>query len=103
MTYDPQMSMRELIEFCQRWKISRLELFGSALRSDFRADSDLDFLVTFTADARWSLLHHFRMKRELEVIVGRAVDLVSRRAIEDSRNWIRRREILSTAKTIYAA
>ena len=77
-------------------------MFGSALRGDFGPDSDLDFLVTFAPDAGWSLFDHFHMENELVKILGREVDLISRQAIEESPNWIRRKEILGTARTVYA-
>jgi uncharacterized protein len=92
-----------LEDFCRRWKITELALFGSALRDDFRADSDIDLLARFAPDAEWSLLDHAKMERELTEMLGREVDLVSRTAIEASPNWIRRREILSTARALYAA
>ena len=91
-----------LAEFCRRWKITELALFGSALRKDFRSDSDLDFLVTFAPDAEWSLFDHFHMENELVKLFGREVDLVSRQALEESPNWIRRRAILESAETLYA-
>ena len=90
-------------EFCRRWKITEFALFGSVLRDDFRPDSDVDVLVTFAPDAEWSLFDHLDMEEELSVILGRKVDLVSRRAIERSDNWIRRKSILSTAEPIYVA
>jgi predicted nucleotidyltransferase len=90
-------------EFCRRWKIVELSLFGSALRDDFRSDSDIDLLVRFAADAEWSLLDQARMERELEDLLGRKVDLVSRAGIERSANWVRRQEILETSRPIYAA
>ena len=93
---------RELDRFCRRWKISELALFGSVLRSDFGPDSDIDVLVTFEADARWSLLDHIQMEEELSSILGRKVDLISKRAVERSENWIRRQEILHTAQIVYA-
>jgi len=74
-------------EFCQKWKIVELSLFGSVLRDDFRSDSDVDMLVTFSPDAEWSLLDHVAMEEELSVIFGKKVDLVSRRAIERSENY----------------
>ena len=92
----------EIAAFCDRWQIAELSLFGSALRDDFRPDSDIDFLVAFAPEADWSLLDHVRMQQELEQILGREVDLVSKRAIEQSSNWIRRQEILSSAQLIYA-
>lgn len=93
----------ELADFCRRWKISELALFGSALRHDFRPESDVDVLVTFEADAQWSLLDHIRMEEELSSILGRKVDLISKRALERSENWIRRQEILQTAQIVYAS
>jgi uncharacterized protein len=94
----PHQSIRE---FCDRWQITELALFGSVLRDDFRPDSDIDMLVAFAPTANWGLLEHAQMQQELEAILDRAVDLISKRAIERSSNWIRRQEILSTAQTIY--
>ena len=94
---------QDLASFCQRWRIAELALFGSALREDFDAKSDVDLLVTFTPDADWSLLDHIRMQGELAELLGRPVDLVSRRAIERSQNPIRKRAILRSARTVYAA
>jgi uncharacterized protein len=90
-------------EFCRRWRILDLSVFGSALRNDFGPDSDIDLLVTFAADAHWSLLDHVRMEAELNALFHREVDLVSRRAIERSENWMRRQEILGTARPLYVA
>ncbi len=89
--------------FCQRWKITEFALFGSVLREDFSPESDIDVLVTFSSDARWTLLDHVEMQDELKTIFGRKVDLVSRRGIERSRNHIRRKEILESAEVVYAA
>lgn len=90
-------------EFCRRWKIVELAIFGSVLRDDFRSESDIDLLVRFASDAEWSLFDHARMEQELGELLGREVDLVSRSAVEQSPNWIRRKEILRTARTLYAA
>lgn len=92
-----------LDEFCRRWKISELRVFGSALREDLRPDSDLDLLVDFAPDADWTLLDHVAMEEELSGILGRKVDLVSRHAIERSSNWIRRKAILETAEPYFAS
>ena len=81
-------------DFCRRWKITEFSFFGSVLRDDFGPDSDVDVLVSFAEDARWSLFDHVDMEDELREIFGRDVDVVTRRAIERSRNWIRRRAIL---------
>lgn len=93
----------KIAEFCRRWKITELALFGSVLRDDFRPDSDVDVLVTFAPDAHWSLFDMVEMRDELKALFGRGVDLVSRRGIEASRNYIRRKAILSSAEVIHAA
>ena len=93
----------QLEEFCHRWKIAELRVFGSAFREDFRPDSDLDLLVRFGPGADWSLLDHVAMEEELAGIVGRRVDLVSQRAIERSSNWIRRKAILESAEPYSAS
>ncbi|OQA46777.1 MAG: Nucleotidyltransferase domain protein [Chloroflexi bacterium ADurb.Bin325] len=97
------LSREKLAAFCQRWRVSELSVFGSALRDDFRPDSDIDMLVAFLPDAAWTLLDHAQMQQELAAMFGRPVDLVTRPAVERSHNSIRRRAILSTAKPIYVA
>ena len=88
--------------FCHRWKIVEFALFGSVLRENFRADSDVDVLVAFSDEAEWTLLDYVDMQDELKNIFGREVDLVSRRGIERSRNYIRRKAILNSAEVVYA-
>lgn len=92
-----------LAEYCRRWKIADLYLFGSALRDDFGADSDLDLLVVFDAEACWSLLDLVAMEDELSAIVGRPVDLVTRASIEHSANPYRREAILGSARKLHVA
>ncbi len=60
-------------------------------------------LVTFAPDAPWSLFDHVAMQDELAEIFGRRVDLISRRGIERSENYIRRKAILESAEVFYAA
>lgn len=91
-----------LHHFCQRWQITELALFGSVLRDDFRPNSDIDILVSFTPDAPWTLLDLVTMQYELEDIMKRNVDLIEKQVIETSDNWIRRNEILNTAQVIYS-
>lgn len=94
---------KKLGEFCRRWKVSELAFFGSVLRDDFRPNSDIDLLVSFNPKAKISLFDLVRMQNELKEIFGREVDLVERKAIEKSENYIRRKNILSNTKVIYAA
>ncbi len=88
---------------CERWGDVELALFGSVLRDDFRPDSDIDVLVTFATGAGNSLREYLDMKAELAAILGREVDLVNREAILESRNGLRRKRILGSARTVYAA
>ena len=92
-----------IADFCRRWKIHRLAIFGSAVREELRPDSDIDLLVTFRSDADWTMFDHFTMEDELSRILCREVDLISVRAIEENPNPIIRREILDSARQIYAA
>ena len=93
--------MDKITEFCHRWRIRELALFGSALRGDFGPDSDLDILATFSDDADWGLFDHVQMQQELQALLQRRVDLVSRRALERSQNWLLRQEILDTAQMLF--
>ena len=94
---------RKAIEaFCFRWKIQELSLFGSVLRPDFNENSDIDFLVTFYPDARPTLFDLVRMQDELEALLNRKVDLVSRRGIESGSNQLRKNTILESAEIIHA-
>jgi len=89
---------RKLSAFRRKWRITELSFFGSVLRDDFSRRSDVDVLVGFSRGAAWSLLDHMAMEEELSGIIGRKVDLVSRRAVERSGNWIRREAILGSAR-----
>jgi predicted nucleotidyltransferase len=93
-------SKKRLHDFCRKWKVVELSVFGSALRDDFRPDSDVDLLVTFASDAQWSLYDWTDMIGELREIFGRDVDLLSPQAL---RNPFRRHEILKAREILYAA
>ncbi|MHB9026868.1 MAG: nucleotidyltransferase family protein [Armatimonadota bacterium] len=97
------LDMENIAAFCRKWKITSFALFGSVLREDFGPDSDVDVLVVFAPGVRYSLLTLPKIARELSELFGRKVDLVERRWIENSRNPIRRQEILGTAEEVYRA
>lgn len=78
-------------------------LFGSVLRDDFKPDSDIDVLVDFEQDSGRTLFDLVDMIDELKNIFGRDVDLLTRKAVERSRNYIRRKEILSSAEVVYVS
>ncbi len=94
----------DLAALCRRYGVTRLDLFGSAARStDFdMAASDVDFLVEF-GDRDDDLAGFLDFKDALEALLARPVDLVDRKAVETSRNPIRRRHILTGAEAVYAA
>lgn len=92
-----------IADFCIRWKIDEFYLFGSILRTDFRAESDVDTMVQFAPEAQVGLFELAAMKRELEETFSRRVDLITKKSIKNSDNWIRRKEILGTARLLYAA
>ncbi len=93
----------QIAAYCRKWAIVRFELFGSALRDDFRPESDIDVLVTFEPRANWTFRDDLTMEVELVLLFGRPVDLVERQLVEKSPNWVRRRHILESARPVYAA
>ena len=97
------VNQEQIADFCRKYGIRRLSFFGSVLRPDFRPDSDVDVLVEFDPQRKPSLLDLVRMQNELEHILGRPVDLVEYSSIEQSRNYLRRREILNHLEVAYAA
>ena len=92
-----------LAAVCRRWGVDRLEIFGSALRDDFRDESDVDLLVTFAPEAETTFADLADAERELGAIFGRRVDLVSRAGVAASANYLRRKAILESAVPLYAA
>lgn len=97
-----ELPMAEIQSFCHRWRITEFALFGSVLRDDFTQNSDIDVLVTFAPDAKRGLTETMQMQDELQTLFGRKVDLIVKTAIERSQNWLRRKNILTSAQVIYA-
>jgi predicted nucleotidyltransferase len=102
MTVIDSIPPQDIVRFCQRWQVREMALFGSALRPDFTPESDVDILISFHEVADWGLFDHVQMRLDLEAIFQRKVDLVSRRALEQTRNELLRESILKTAKVIFA-
>jgi len=92
-----------LRQFCARWGISELALFGSVLRDDFGPESDVDVLVTSRDPLRWRFRHLQVMESELGKILGHDVEITERAAIEENPNWQMRREILGAARRLDVA
>lgn len=88
-----------LHRLCREFHVRELLLFGSALRADFREESDLDLLVEFEPDARVGFLALSRLQRELSSLAGRRVDLVPKRGLKPAV----RAEVLGQTRLLYAA
>lgn len=96
---DIQIPTSAVADFCDRYAVRRLSLFGSVLRDDFGPESDIDVLVEFQAHATVGLLRMAAMELELSGLLGRKVDL--RTPPELSRYF--REKVLATAELVYAA
>ena len=100
--YSVEIPDNQLKQFCQRWKVSELAIFGSALREDYQQDSDVDILISFEPEYQWGLFDLVNMENELKTIFGKEIDLVEKNAVENSRNYIRRKGILDGAQIIFS-
>ena len=98
-----QPLLGEIRLICERWGIVELALFGSVLRDDFSRDSDVDVLVSFASDRHLTIGQSLDLQEELERVFGRKVDLIDRRTVEGSSNYLRRAHILASAESIYVA
>lgn len=92
---------RAIREFCDKHAIKTLSLFGSALTDRFDANSDVDVMFESQGPSP-GYFEQMAMTDELSSMFGRDVDLVSRRAVEQSTNRFRRDAILGGAQVIFA-
>jgi hypothetical protein len=93
----------QLRGICKRYLIRELAIFGSALREDFNEKSDVDLLIEFEPKSGITLFNIVDLKEEFEKLFGRDVDIVSKKAIQRSRNYIKRKVILENLMVIYAS
>jgi len=101
MTHDnlPSVPQDALARICNRYRVSKLAIFGSGAREELRSHSDIDLLVEFDSDARIGLVAFARLRNELSQLFGRAVDLVPRDGLKPAI----RRHVLADSRTLYAA
>ncbi len=93
--------MEAIAAICRQAGVTRLYLFGSALRDDFAGDSDVDLAVSFAHhDIKGSLDRFFAFKDQMEQLFGRSVDVV---CVPPIRNRFFREEIVRTGRLLYAA
>ncbi|MBE9047259.1 nucleotidyltransferase domain-containing protein [Pleurocapsales cyanobacterium LEGE 10410] len=91
----------KLEEICQQWQIVELALFGSILKDDFNPKSDIDILVSFADGAKITFFDLNIIEEQLSNLFNRPVDLVTKQAVEQSHNWIRKENILDNSIVIY--
>jgi predicted nucleotidyltransferase len=99
----PKIDSRRVSRLCKKHHIRRLAIFGSILRDDFNADSDIDLLYDPEPGHGDSLHEYMNALNAFTALFGRRVDFVKRAVIEGSRNKIRRTSILGSAQVIYEA
>ncbi len=93
--------LKDIAEICRQAGVTRLYLFGSALRDDFTTSSDVDLAVIFEHhDIKGSLDRFFDFKDKMEQLFGRPVDVV---CVPPIRNRVFREEIIRTGRLLYAA
>ena len=97
---DLNIDQQRLAEICRRYRVAKLEVFGSFTRGDAGADSDLDILATFEPGSRLGL-GYVDLQKELEAVFDRPVDLLTRSAVERSPNKYFRRFVLRNTEPIF--
>lgn len=96
---DAEVDAAKLADLCRRYGVTELSLFGSAARDQMRPESDIDVMVVFDPAARIGIFKFESLVEGLEALVGRKVDLVTKRGLKP---WVRP-EVLREARVIYAA
>jgi predicted nucleotidyltransferase len=99
--YKIEIPLEKIVSFCTKWNISEFAFFGSVLREDFDPkNSDIDVMITLVPGQKWGW-EIVTMKEELELIFNRSIDLVTKKAIENSKNPFRKKEILESYQVVY--
>jgi uncharacterized protein len=99
-----ELPTEAIAEVCRRFDVRELAVFGSVLREDFQPGSDVDFLVVFESPDLGPWMEKLgRFEENLSDALGRQADVVLKSCVQSAWNYIRREEILRTARTIYAA
>jgi len=96
------LPMDAIEAWCRKWDVTQVAVFGSILRDDFRPESDIDVIVSFSPKVLQSFRLWFEMQEEIEGILGRKVDLLDSAVVEKIRNPYLKPEIKNSARVIYA-
>jgi predicted nucleotidyltransferase len=87
-------------DFCRRWKVRQFAVVGSVLRPNYPSTSDVDVVLTFQADAAWSMFDIVTMRAELVAMFDRPVDIIEEPAVRNPDMWA---SIRRTKRVLYAA
>ncbi len=93
------LPMEEIAALCRKYRVRELSIFGSALRDDFRPDSDIDLLVEFEPDGAIGFIGFLSLQEDLSSLLQRPVDLVPKGGLKP----LIRQPILDSAEVVYAA
>jgi predicted nucleotidyltransferase len=99
ITPPPELQSAALNALCRKYEVRELALFGSVVRGEQNANSDLDFLVEFEPQARVGFLTLSRLSRELSRLTHCPVDLVPKAGLKQTI----RDQVLAEAQVIYAS
>ena len=94
-----QVDQDELGELCRQYHVRELSVFGSAARDQMGPDSDIDLLVEFLPNSKVDLVDYAGLMLELSQLIGRKVDLVSKKGLKP----LIRASVLKEARLLYAA
>jgi predicted nucleotidyltransferase len=94
------LNYNDIEKICKKYHINELSIFGSSIRNDFNADSDIDILVSFNNNSNINLFDIMNLEKEFSQLLKREIDIVEKEAL---KNPIRRERILLTREIIYAA
>lgn len=92
-----EVPREQIADFCRRHHIRRLALFGSVLRDDFRPESDVDVLIEFEPEQRYTYFTLAQIEEELSDLLGRKVDV----HVPKSLHWFIRDKVLGQAEPVY--
>ena len=93
------LKYEDIVRLCEKYHLTELSIFGSAIRDDFNDDSDVDILVSFDENSHSTLMDILDLKDFFTNLLNREVDIVEKEGIS---NPFRKKSILSTKEVIYA-
>ena len=99
LTSGIELPTDRIADVCRRYDVQELSVFGSAARGDLKPESDIDMLVDFKPGARIGLVKFASLNDELQDLLGRRVDLVTKPGLKPRV----RPHVLREAQLVYSA